>query len=85
MTWLVARVIRTRDERLWLVAGVVAGIALLNKPLIAFLLAGLGLGLVTAGPRRLLRSGWLWAWARHRCTAVVAVADLAGEPRLASA
>ncbi len=61
VTWLVARVIRTRDERLWLVAGVVAGIALLNKPLIAFLLAGLGVGLVTAGPRRLLRSGWLWA------------------------
>ena len=61
VTWLVARVIRTRDERLWLLAGVVAGIALLNKPLIAFLLAGLGVGLVTAGPRRLLRSGWLWA------------------------
>ena len=61
VTWLVARVIRTRDERLWLLTGVVAGIALLNKPLIAFLLAGLGVGLVTAGPRRLLRSGWLWA------------------------
>ena len=50
VTWLVARVIRTRDERLWLLTGVVAGIALLNKPLIAFLLAGLGVGLVDRGP-----------------------------------
>jgi 4-amino-4-deoxy-L-arabinose transferase-like glycosyltransferase len=39
----------------------VAGVALLNKPLIAFLLAALGVGIVVAGPRRLLRSGWLWA------------------------
>jgi 4-amino-4-deoxy-L-arabinose transferase-like glycosyltransferase len=38
----------------------VAGIALLNKPLIAFLLLGLGVGLVVVGPRQLLRSGWLW-------------------------
>jgi 4-amino-4-deoxy-L-arabinose transferase-like glycosyltransferase len=61
VTWLVARVIRTGDERLWLAAGLVAGLALLNKPLIAFLLAALGVGIVVAGPRRLLRSGWLWA------------------------
>jgi 4-amino-4-deoxy-L-arabinose transferase-like glycosyltransferase len=61
VTWLVARVVRTGDRRLWLVTGLVAGLALLNKPLIAFLLAGLGIGLVVAGPRQLLRSGWLWA------------------------
>ena len=61
VTWLVARIVRTGDERLWLVAGSVAGIALLNKPLIAFLLVGLGVGLLLAGPRRLLRSGWPWA------------------------
>jgi 4-amino-4-deoxy-L-arabinose transferase-like glycosyltransferase len=59
--WLVARVIRTRDNRLWLVAGGVAGLALLNKPLIAFLLVTLAVGLIAVGPRQLLRSGWLWA------------------------
>jgi 4-amino-4-deoxy-L-arabinose transferase-like glycosyltransferase len=61
LTWLVARVIGTGDARLWLPAGVVAGMALLNKPLIAFLLLGLGVGVALAGPRRLLRAGWLWA------------------------
>jgi dolichyl-phosphate-mannose-protein mannosyltransferase len=59
--WLFARAIRTGDRRLWVVSGVVTGVALLNKPLIAFLLAGLGAGLLLAGPRRLLRERWLWA------------------------
>ena len=35
--WLVRRAMRTGDGRLWLVAGVVLGIGLLNKPLPAFL------------------------------------------------
>jgi 4-amino-4-deoxy-L-arabinose transferase-like glycosyltransferase len=60
VTWLVACIIQTGDERLWPVAGLVAGMALLNKPLIAFLLLGLGVGLLVVGPRELLRSGWLW-------------------------
>ena len=61
LTWLVARVIRSGDQRLWLLAGAVTGVALLNKPLIAFLLVALGVGIVVAGPWGLLRSGWLWA------------------------
>jgi 4-amino-4-deoxy-L-arabinose transferase-like glycosyltransferase len=61
VTWLFVRAIRTGDERLWPVAGVVTGLALLNKPLIAFLLAGLGVGLLLVGPRRLLASRWVWA------------------------
>jgi 4-amino-4-deoxy-L-arabinose transferase-like glycosyltransferase len=60
VTWLVARVIRTDDQRLWPVTGLVAGLALLNKPLIAFLLVGLGVGLLVVGPRQMLRSAWLW-------------------------
>ncbi len=60
VTWLVARVVRTGEERLWIVVGLVAGLALLNKPLIAFLLAALGAGLLLVGPRRLLHSGWPW-------------------------
>ena len=61
VTWLAARVIRTGDERLWVAAGAAAGVALLNKPLVAFLLVALGAGLLAVGPRRVLRSGWLWA------------------------
>ncbi len=60
VTWLISRIIRTGEQRLWVAAGVAAGLGLLNKPLIAFLVAGLGLGLVVGGPRRLLRSPWLW-------------------------
>jgi hypothetical protein len=60
VTWLVARIQRTRERHLWLLVGLIAGIALLNKPLIAFLLAGLGVGLLVAGPRELLRSPWPW-------------------------
>jgi hypothetical protein len=61
VAWLVARALRTGDDRLWPLAGLAAGLGLLNKPLIAFLLAGLGLGLLLAGPRRTLRNPWLWA------------------------
>ena len=61
VTWLVARILRSGEQRLWLAAGLVAGLALLNKPLIAFLLIGLGVGLLVTGPRQLLRSRWLWA------------------------
>ena len=61
VSWLVARIVRTADQRLWLAVGAVVGAALLNKPLIAFLVAGLGVGIVVSGPRASLRSGWLWA------------------------
>lgn len=61
VTWLVARALRTGDDPLWAVAGLVAGLALLNKPLIAFLLAALGAAAVLTGPRDLLRSRWVWA------------------------
>jgi len=60
VTWLVVRAIRTGEDRLWPVAGVVLGVGLLNKPLPAFLAAGLLAGVVVAGPRRLLRSPWAW-------------------------
>lgn len=49
-----------RSPRWWLVAGVVAGVALYNKLLIVVLMAALGLGLLLVGPRRVLRSPWLW-------------------------
>jgi hypothetical protein len=63
VAWLVARELRTGDGRLWPLAGLATGLGLLNKPLIAFLLAGLGAGLLLAGPRQVLRSRWLWSGA----------------------
>ena len=63
VTWLIARIVRTDEQRLWVVVGLVAGIALMNKPLIAFLFAALAAAILISGPRRLLRSRWLWAGA----------------------
>jgi 4-amino-4-deoxy-L-arabinose transferase-like glycosyltransferase len=63
VTWLAVRAVRTSDDRLWLGAGVVLGIGLLNKPLPAFLAAGLLAGIVIAGPRRLLRNRSVWVGA----------------------
>ena len=57
------RILRSGDERLWLVVGLVAGIGLLNKDLVAFLAFGVLAGLAIAGPRRHLASPWLWAGA----------------------
>ncbi len=62
LTWLVLRVLRTGNERLWLVAGVVAGLGLVNKDLPIVLLLGLLVGvLLTPSARVSLRSRWLWA------------------------
>lgn len=60
---LVLRILRTGDERLWLAVGVVAGLSLLAKETILFLLAGLALGLIVNRQRGVFRSPWLWAGA----------------------
>ena len=59
-TWLVARALRTGRHRLWPVAGVVVGIGLLNKPLIAFLGVGLAVSLLLVGPRSVVRDARFW-------------------------
>lgn len=63
ITWLVVRALRTGDDRLWLVTGVVLGFGLLNKPLPAFLALGLLAGVAIAGPRELIRNPFVWAGA----------------------
>jgi 4-amino-4-deoxy-L-arabinose transferase-like glycosyltransferase len=63
VTWLAVRAVRTGEDRLWPVAGVVLGVGLLNKPLPAFLALGLLAGVALAGPRRLLRNPYVWAGA----------------------
>ncbi|HEV2369336.1 MAG TPA: glycosyltransferase family 39 protein, partial [Acidimicrobiales bacterium] len=60
LVWLVLRLLRGADQRLWLVVGVVAGVGLLDSDLVAFLLIAIGVGLVLTGPRPVLRSPWLW-------------------------
>jgi 4-amino-4-deoxy-L-arabinose transferase-like glycosyltransferase len=60
VTWLVVRIIRTGHYWLWVAAGGVAGLALLNKPLIAFLLVGLAAGFLATGHRRVFHDYRLW-------------------------
>ena len=59
-SWLVLRVVRTGNNRLWLLVGVVLGVGLLNKPLPAFLGVAVLIGIAVAGPRRVLRSPYVW-------------------------
>jgi 4-amino-4-deoxy-L-arabinose transferase-like glycosyltransferase len=61
LCWLLLRILRTGDQRLWLAAGLVAGAGLLDTDLVAFLIVAVVLGLVIAGPRAPLGSGWFYA------------------------
>jgi hypothetical protein len=59
-SWLVVRLLRTRDERLWLAIGVVTAVGLLNKQLPLVFLLGLGVGmLLSPAARPLLLSRWM--------------------------
>lgn len=60
---LVLRLMRTGDERLWLAVGAVAGVGLMNKFNVVFLLVGLGAGLLLGSRGQALRSVWLWGGA----------------------
>lgn len=62
-TWLVVKAVRGGNDKLWLLVGLVLGVGLLNKPLPAFLAVGVLAGVVIAGPRRLLRSPYVWGGA----------------------
>ena len=59
LSWLLVRAVRDGGA-VWLAAGAVAGVALQNKTLPAFLLAGVLAGLLLAGPRDALASRWPW-------------------------
>ena len=61
VTWIVVRGLRTGDQRLWLAAGLAAGLGLFDSDLIAFLLFAVVAGLAVAGPRRPFRSPYLYA------------------------
>lgn len=57
-SWLVIRLVRTGDTRLWIAVGAVCGIALLNKDTIVFWAAAAAIGLLSTPERTLLRSRW---------------------------
>ena len=58
--WLLIRMIKTSNERLWIWFGVLAGFGLENKYSMAIFGAGIMAGLLLTPQRRLLASRWLW-------------------------
>ena len=61
LIWLVIRILRTGEQRLWLAVGLAAGAGLLDTDLVAFGAFAVVAGVVIAGPRLPLRSAWLYA------------------------
>jgi hypothetical protein len=57
---LTLHVLRTGSSRWWVVAGVVAGVGLLDNDLVAFLVGAVVASLLLVGPRRVLLDPWLW-------------------------
>ncbi|WNB86050.1 glycosyltransferase family 39 protein [Cellulomonas sp. ATA003] len=68
VVWLAARALVRDDARWWLAVGLVGGVGLLNKHLVALLLVALVIGVAaTPAVRHHLRSPWAW------CGALVAL------------
>jgi hypothetical protein len=59
--WLLIVAIEGNRPWAWIAFGVVLGVGLLNKHSMAFLAAGLGLGLMMTPARQVLRAPWPWA------------------------
>ena len=58
--WLVIRMVRTGNTRLWLWFGLLAGIGIENKHSMLIFGFGIVAGLLLTPQRRLLRTKWLW-------------------------
>lgn len=54
------RLLRTKDERLWIALGAAAGLALLVKFTMVAYLGALGIAVLATPVRKSLRSPWLW-------------------------
>lgn len=61
LAWLIVRIAKTGNEKLWIAVGAVLGITILNKYAIAFFAAGLLLGVIATPMRRSLARPWFWA------------------------
>ncbi len=57
---LVLRAVRRDDPRWWPAVGLVVGLSTYNKWLVVLLVVSLGAGIAALGPRRWLRSPWVW-------------------------
>ena len=55
------RAVLRKEPRWWLLAGLVTGLSMYNKLLIAVLLVGIAAAIAAVGPRELFRSRWVWA------------------------
>ncbi|HEX4430489.1 MAG TPA: glycosyltransferase family 39 protein [Frankiaceae bacterium] len=60
IAWLVIRILRTGNARLWILVGFIAGVGLNDSDQVAFLIAGVAVGIAVAGPRSTFRSCWPW-------------------------
>ncbi|GAC1601393.1 MAG: hypothetical protein NVS3B21_28990 [Acidimicrobiales bacterium] len=60
-TFLVVRILRSANARLWIAVGAVVGFGLMNKSTVVVWVIAMGVGMVLSPSRRLLRSGWLVA------------------------
>jgi hypothetical protein len=58
--YVVVRIIKTGNRKLWVVFGLIAGVGLLNKISMLFLGLGLVVGLLLTEHRREFRCGWFW-------------------------
>jgi Dolichyl-phosphate-mannose-protein mannosyltransferase len=58
--WLLIRLVKTGNDKLWIWFGVLAGVGLENKYSTLIFGAGIVLGLLLTPQRRLLESRWLW-------------------------
>ncbi|MGA8578773.1 MAG: glycosyltransferase family 39 protein, partial [Bryobacteraceae bacterium] len=58
--WLLIRIVKTGNRRLWIWFGILAGFGLENKYSMLIFGAGVALGLLLTPQRRLLASPWLW-------------------------
>ncbi len=60
-SFLIIRILRTGNARLWLAVGAVVAVGLESKETILLLLATLAIGLVVNRQASIFRSSWLWA------------------------
>src|SRR5215831_16493829 len=58
--WLLIRLVKTSNQRLWLWFGLLAGLGLENKYSMLIFGAGIVFGLLLTPQRRVLTSPWLW-------------------------
>jgi hypothetical protein len=60
LAWLIVRISKTGNERLWFAVGILAGITILNKYAIVFWLSGLFVGILLTPLRQSLSHRWFW-------------------------